>query len=672
MARFSDDLIGRLKSEVSLERLVTQFGVALKPHGADRIGHCPFHDDKTPSLVVSPSKNLWHCLGACQCGGSVIDWVMKSQGVSFRHAVEILRDDAPALAASSGQPVQRATTPKLDVLLSDDSEAAELLRQVVNYYHETLLANPEALEYLKKRGLDHPDLAAHFKLGYANRTLGYRLPAKNRKSGAAVRGKLQDIGLIRESGHEHFTGSLVVPVFNDVGAVTEVYGRKIQGNRLRKGTPQHLYLPGPHRGVWNADGLAGCEEVILCESLIDAMTFWVAGYRNVTASYGTAGFTEDHLALFSRLGVQRVLIAYDRDEAGNNAAETLAEKLSAAGIDPYRLQFPKGMDANQYALEVKPAQKSLGVVIRSAEWMGEGPCPERQLDLHTQQASLPVAEPVISEPAPASEAPAPEPAAPLASNTTEPELPAAAVPPALEALPEPEILEDAVLLRFGERCYRVRGLDNNKSYDVLKVNLLLRAGDAVAHVDTFDLYSAKHRQAFARVAAMEAQSSPQIIQRELGQVLLQLEALQDTALGKDPLDRRITAPTLTEAERDEALLLLQDTGLGDRLVADIAQLGLVGEPTNALMAYLAVVSRKLNNPLAIIVQSTSAAGKSALMDTVLKLVPAEDRVHYSAMTGQSLFYLGETNLKHKVLGIAEEEGVRQAAYALKILQSQGN
>jgi post-segregation antitoxin (ccd killing protein) len=98
---------------------------------------------------------------------------------------------------------------------------------------------------------------------------------------------------------------------------------------------------------------------------------------------------------------------------------------------------------------------------------------------------------------------------------------------------------------------------------------------------------------------------------------------------------------------------------------------LVGEPTNALMGYLAAVSRKLKSPLAIIVQSTSAAGKSALMDAVLKLVPSEDKITYSAMTGQSLFYLGETNLKHKILGISEEEGVRQAAYALKLLQSQG-
>lgn len=129
MARIPDDTLNRLKREVSPVRLVEKSGVALKAHGKDRIGHCPFHDDKTPSLVVSPGSNLWHCLGACQTGGSVVDWAMKTQGVSFRHAVEILRADVPALAAVEA-PVKKTTTKKLDVLLSEDAEAQQLLNQV--------------------------------------------------------------------------------------------------------------------------------------------------------------------------------------------------------------------------------------------------------------------------------------------------------------------------------------------------------------------------------------------------------------------------------------------------------------------------------------------------------------------------------------------------------------
>ena len=91
-----------------------------------------------------------------------------------------------------------------------------------------------------------------------------------------------------------------------------------------------------------------------------------------------------------------------------------------------------------------------------------------------------------------------------------------------------------------------------------------------------------------------------------------------------------------------------------------------------MTAYLACISRKLEKPLAVLIQSTSAAGKSALMDAVLAFVPQEEQVAYAAMTGQALFYLGETALKRKVLAIAEEEGARDAGYALKLLQSQGD
>src|SRR6185312_5384920 len=85
MPRIPEETIERLKQEISLERLAEARGVKLTRHGADLIGLCPFHDDREPSLVISPKKNLWHCLGACQTGGTVIDWVMKSEGVSFRH-----------------------------------------------------------------------------------------------------------------------------------------------------------------------------------------------------------------------------------------------------------------------------------------------------------------------------------------------------------------------------------------------------------------------------------------------------------------------------------------------------------------------------------------------------------------------------------------------------------
>ena len=91
MARIPTNEVEQLKNEVSVERLVEAAGIALKKSGKDKLGCCPFHEDGEPSLVVTPAKNLWHCF-SCQIGGGPIDWVMKLKGVSFRHAVELLRD----------------------------------------------------------------------------------------------------------------------------------------------------------------------------------------------------------------------------------------------------------------------------------------------------------------------------------------------------------------------------------------------------------------------------------------------------------------------------------------------------------------------------------------------------------------------------------------------------
>ena len=140
-------------------------------------------------------------------------------------------------------------------------------------------------------------------------------------------------------------------------------------------------------------------------------------------------------------------------------------------------------------------------------------------------------------------------------------------------------------------------------------------------------------------------------------MLLKLEELQDEQIRK-ALEPKAKEVTLTDEERSAALELLRDPRLLDRILADFEACGVVGEETNKLVGYLAAVSRKLEEPLAVIIQSSSAAGKTSLMEAVLAFMPEEERVKYSAMTGQSLFYMGETDLKHKILAIVEEAGRR--------------
>lgn len=650
MARIPESELERLKAEVSVEQLVRAHGIELAKSGKDWRGRCPFHEDSTPSLVVTPAKNLWHCFG-CNAGGGPVDWVMKANGISFRHAVELLREGIPSLATKTG--AVRTTVRALEAPVSADADDAVLLAQVVDYYHQSLKASPEALAYLERRGIGAA--VEHFKLGYANRTLGLRLPEKNRQAGEAIRKRLQAVGVIRESGHEHLNGCVVFPWFDEAGQVLGLYGRKILDN-LRSGTAYHLYLPGPHRGVFNASGLMGCKEVIVCEAIIDALTFWCAGLTNVTASYGAEGFTNDHLALFKRLNVERVIIAYDRDKAGDAAALTLAERLMGEGFECYRMQLPHGLDVNEYALKVTPAGKSLGALIRSAQWLGKGTAPHRPPPLAAKE----------KRPEPARLPPAERSAPTGVESSIERQVAAlpATVEPAAPSLEIPcEVGDTEIVFPLDAVRYRVRGFDV-KATGVLKVNVLASVEERF-HVDTLDLYNAKARANYIARAAAELRLKEETLKADLGRMLLQLEMLQTA------VDTTTTDTPMTADDERAALELLRSPNLLDRIVADFAACGVVGEETNKLVGYLAAVSRKLDTPLAVVIQSSSAAGKSSLMDAVLAFVPEEERIKYSAMTGQSLFYMGETNLKHKVLAICEEEGASRAAYALKLLQSDG-
>ncbi|HUV68348.1 MAG TPA: toprim domain-containing protein [Terracidiphilus sp.] len=707
----------RLKREVSIQRLAEARGIKLTRSGKELIGLCPFHDDRNPSLNIDPVKNVWSCKGACGEGGDVFLWVMRAEGVSFHHALELLKRD---YAPSAGPVVKIATVPKLPPLIDATADDKKLLGTVVDYYNRTLKDSPEAQRYLVKRGLESSEIIDRFKLGYANRSLCLHLPASNRAAGEAQRTRLKELGILRNQkpGHEHFNGSLVVPVFNLAGEVVEMYGRKITPN-LRAGTPDHTYLPGPHRGVWNEEAFIASKEIILCEALIDALTFWVAGYRNVTASYGVNGFTADHRAAFERHGTERVYIAYDRDDAGDKAAAKLAEELMGMGIECFRVQFPKGQDANEYARVTQPAAKALGVLLTGAAWMGKGPRPAGRAPVpvvvaEPAAAAAPTVEPLpaeakstakekkIEEPMPEpTPEPTPTPGAAVAQVASEPgpepekpqerafslavnAVPLPAVPieePAARPMPlsvptEPQVKTEGgeVAVTIGPREYRVLGLDKCTSRGQMRVNVKVSGhnvrGEFCYHGDTLDMEAFRQRAAFVKQAAHELAAKEETIHREVGQLWTVLAELQRERIAKVLAPPEETA-LMTAEEQAAAMELLRDPRLLERVLEDFEKCGAVGEETNKKVSYLAAVSRMLAKPLAIVVQSSSSAGKSSLMEAVLDFMPEEHRESYTAMTGQALFYMGQKNLKHKILAIAEQQGAEAASYPLKLLQSEG-
>jgi DNA primase len=652
MPRIPDESIDRLKSSLDLAALVRSRGIDLKPHGNGHlVGLCPFHDDTgTPNLVVTPGKGLFHCL-ACGAAGNGIQFVQKFDGISFRHAFELLDEGSQAAFSPppTGGRVKQGSTPRLENPLDSTAEDAELLGQVIDYYQERLHKNPAALDYLESRGLNDPEALARFRIGFADRSLGLRLPEKNRREGKEIREHLQALGVYRKSGHEHFTGCVVLPVLDAEGGISEIYGRRISDANRCKGAPSHLYLPGPHVGIWNPEALDQ-GDLILCEAPLDALTFWIHGLKNVTFIYGTQGFPDYLETALIEHHAKRVYLAYDADDSGDKAAERDAARLAAKGIEVYRVKFPWGMDVNEYALKVKPAPKSLAQAIKAAEWVAGSNTPTRA---RSSLAADLAAKEIIYPATGGASQPTPEPAPNLPSSISQ-----------LLRLGDYHVMD------LGPRRYRIGGLEKNNSLDVLRISLRLRHGEEF-HTDALDLLKDADRRRFIERAAEETRLDRELIKRDLGKLLLALEQAQEDRILSPNDSMTHDAKQMTSAEQTEALELLRDPQLIPRVQDLFDDCGLVGEQTNRLAAYLACTSRKLNRPLAVIIQSTSAAGKSTLMEAVLAMFPEEERVKYSAMTGQSLYYLGETNLQHKILAIVEEEGAEKASYALKLLQSEG-
>jgi len=159
--------------------------------------------------------------------------------------------------------------------------------------------------------------------------------------------------------------------------VLGLYGRKIVEAQTA-GLPKHLYLPGPRRGLWNAACLsppalaASQGEIILCEAVIDALTFWEHGHRHVTTAYGVEGFTQEIEDAIVSAKVRTVFLAFDRDDPGDRGAGKAGERLRARGVECRRVLFPHNLDANEYARKVAPGREVALDPLKRGAMAGEG------------------------------------------------------------------------------------------------------------------------------------------------------------------------------------------------------------------------------------------------------------------------------------------------------------
>jgi hypothetical protein len=495
------------------------------------------------------------------------------------------------------------------------------LGTIVDYYAQHL--NQNAHRFLQRMCLSaDPTL----RVGFSDRTLGLQIPAKQLKLGREIRKQLLKLGALKRNGREAFRGFVTVPLTEATGEqVTGIYGLRLDN----KGKDQPQLTVG--QGIFNAAALRNYREIIVCRDSLDAWTFCAAGHTNAVAVDGLP-WSPDWLR-----GVERILWAPD-----------VVPGQEFVGADWMRIHFPEGMSVNQYAQLNRHDENCLGERIRAAACIDEvrPAASDPPGEAKQQSAESPVSTPTSTS-------------TPTASPT----------PVSLPPL-DIQLAAEEITITIEHRRWRVRGLAQNKALGLLRVNLLLfNDHNQRLHVDSFDLYHARSRRFFLQQASEETGLVESQLRQDVGRILLELEQRQLSLQ-----DEQTTAPAppeLTESQRAEAMEFLQDANLLERILDDFQSCGLVGERLAKLTGYLVATSRLLPKPLGLVLQSSSAAGKTSLLDAVLAFMPPESLFACSAMTGRSLYYAANLDLRHKILTVAEEEGARDAAYALKLLQSDG-
>jgi DNA primase len=310
--------IEQIKQRNPIEEVMSRHGLVLLRSGSKLAGRCPFHDDETPSLVVYPETRSFYCFG-CGASGDVIDFVRRTQGVGFRAALERLNDGTDGADGT----VPQAANPLRDGLSLDDRL---ILTAASAIYHETLLRTPPALKYLEDRGIGQP-VMRRCRLGYSD---GRSLRQYLQRRRLSLRRATQMGLLWKNGGGETMAGRLVVPELRGDQCVWMV-GRALDDSRQPK--YRGLSLPKPILGY---ERVRGRPRVFVTEGQFDYLT-GVGWSLPICALQGTR-VQARRLSFLER--ARRVLIVFDNDEPGREAACELAGRL---GKRARIVELPEGV-----------------------------------------------------------------------------------------------------------------------------------------------------------------------------------------------------------------------------------------------------------------------------------------------------------------------------------------
>ncbi|KYJ86054.1 DNA primase [Sulfurovum riftiae] len=344
--------IESLKNSIDIVDVVGSF-IELKKAGANYKANCPFHGEKTPSFVVSPSKQIYHCFG-CGVGGDSIKFVMELEKLSYPEAIEKLASMFNfSLNYTKGS--------------SDYSDAKRVLEAIQTWYVKNLENNPVAKQYLLDRGIAQSSIE-RFGIGYVpdgNSVINFL------NSALLPLPKAVDAGIIAQGEGGRYYARLVeritFPIFSTSGAAVGFGGRTITNHPAKYINSPQTKLFNKSRLLYGYDlakeSIYKNKKLIVCEGYLDVVMFHQAGFTEAVATLGTA-LTTEHLPLL-RKGDPKIILAYDGDKAGVAAALKAAQMLSASGFDGGVVLFPDGQDPAD--LIAKGQSEAVAKLLREAK-----------------------------------------------------------------------------------------------------------------------------------------------------------------------------------------------------------------------------------------------------------------------------------------------------------------
>jgi len=375
--RYPREIIDEVRMQNDIVEVISQY-VPLKQKGSSYFGLCPFHNEKTASFSVNSEKQFYYCFG-CGAAGNVFSFLMEMENMDFPEALKKLAERAHIALPEPERSAQVIAAEQTKQRLFDIHTAAG------RFFYDCLQEKQgeQARAYLAKRQMD-PRMARKFGIGYSPDS--YDALFKHLKEKGFTLSDILKSGLVLENKdgkgyHDRFRGRLMFPIFDVQGRVVGFGGRI-----LAKGEPKYLNSPetilfSKSRNLYglNFAKAAKKRELILVEGYMDMLSIYQAGFHNVVASLGTA-FNNDHARTLKRFA-DDVILLYDSDEAGTNAALRAIPVLVKNGFRVKVTQVPDGKDPDEF-IKAKGAAEFSKLLINAVHYISfEIACIQRKYNL---------------------------------------------------------------------------------------------------------------------------------------------------------------------------------------------------------------------------------------------------------------------------------------------------